>query len=56
MNPTTRAALAGIEAFGEIMGTPGPQLAAILDRAREKLGVRDHGPPPDLPTPPPPPP
>jgi len=40
-------ALAGIEAFGEIMNIPPPQLALILDKARAAMTEK-----PDTPGPP----
>ena len=38
-------ALAELEAFGEIMNVPGPQLVAILDRARKKMREKPSAPP-----------
>ena len=42
--------LAGLRAWGEIQGVPGPQLDVILDAARKGLEEQ-----PDRPRPPPPP-
>lgn len=47
--PKVRQTIVGLRAFGEIMGVPGPQLEAILDKARVELEFK-----PDNPGPPPP--
>ena len=39
MNPITRAALATIQAFGEIQNVPAAQLALILAKAKKEMGA-----------------
>jgi len=46
-----RRLLVELEAFGEIMNVPPPQLAAILAKARKEL-TQKPGPPPGPPGPP----
>ncbi len=38
-------ALAGLQAFGEIMNIPPPQLAQILDKARDEMSEKPDRPP-----------
>jgi len=51
-----RKTLVELQAFGEIMGVPGPQLDVILAKAREELEQKEIVPPFVPPGPPPPPP